>query len=149
MIHDRTTVERVALSQETRVILPPLNKKVDMDAREAFDYTKERQDDPYFCPLGTKCKNHVQVQEEQSKIRVATSIREVQLLVTSSGAFFWALDTYPETIGPNRLYKLAPLPSGVPIIIKLLPDQWIVAAVESGRAIVGIIIEYHQDTRMR
>lgn len=69
--------------------------------------------------------------------------RLVQILVPVSGAaVFVGLDITPEEIGPNRVYKLAPFPPGQTIRFRLAPEQWLVGAVDTGRAAISLIIEY-------
>jgi len=48
----------------------------------------------------------------------------------------------PNEIGPNRTYKLAPLPPGTTIKFTLGPEQWLIAAVNVGQQAITLIIEY-------
>lgn len=143
MLNGDTQIVRVPVVQDTRVILPPLNMKVDFDRKEPFDYTEARKQDPYFCPLGANCKTDEQREKELGQIRAKSSLRDVQMLVPSGTVFLWGLDQYPEALGPDRVYRLTPLPSGVTLRLNLLPGQWLIAAVEEGHGVLGMIIEYH------
>jgi hypothetical protein len=69
--------------------------------------------------------------------------RHVQLLVPAGGSSVYVgVDVLPDEIGPNRVYKLAPFPPGQTIRFRLSPEQWLVAAVDTGRAAITLIIEY-------
>jgi len=69
--------------------------------------------------------------------------RLVQVLVPVSGSSVYiGLDVLPNEIGPNRLYKLAPFPPGQTIRFRLSPEQWLIAAVDTGRTAITLIVEY-------
>jgi hypothetical protein len=69
--------------------------------------------------------------------------RLVQILVPVSGAaVFMGMDVTPEEVGPNRVYKLAPFPPGQTIRFRMSPEQWLIGAVDAGRAAITLIVEY-------
>lgn len=69
--------------------------------------------------------------------------RLVQVLVPTGGpSVLIGLDVLPNEVGPNRVYKLAPFPPGQTIRFRLSPEQWLIAAVDTGRAAISIIVEY-------
>jgi hypothetical protein len=76
------------------------------------------------------------------------SYREVQILVPVGNELFMAIDQpiqrgvdHPGT-GPNRTYKLTPMPIGQSIVIKLQPHQYLTAMAGSAKVHLGLIIEY-------
>ena len=81
------------------------------------------------------------------------SYREVQILVPEGNALFVGVDMKPQSaatpegagIGPDRTYKVPPMPTGQAIVIRLQPQQYLMAM--SGSSLVGLalIIEYIQD----
>lgn len=69
--------------------------------------------------------------------------RYVQLLVPAGGSsVFVGVDVLPNEVGPNRVYKLAPFPPGQTIRFRLSPEQWLIAAVDTGRTAITLIVEY-------
>lgn len=70
------------------------------------------------------------------------AIRCVQLLIPPREGIFIDLDTDPQDIGPDRKYKMPPMTSGAQIEFTLLPEQWIIGAVDEGMIPMAIICEY-------
>lgn len=71
-------------------------------------------------------------------------VRCVQLLIPPREGIFIGLDVDPgeNGIGPDRWYKLPPIPSGAQIDFTLLPDQWLIGSVDEGMSPMTIICEY-------
>jgi hypothetical protein len=116
-------VARELVTQEVRVIVPPLNARVN-------DERGRNSDEPYFAAA-------------KKAEAPAIALREVQILVPDAPNLYWGLDRVPEEIGLNRgEYKLPPLVAGQTVTVMLQPHQWIVASAEIGKGILGIIIQY-------
>lgn len=81
------------------------------------------------------------------------SHREVQILVPEGNALFVGIDMKPQTgatpegagIGPNRTYTVPPMPTGQAIVIRLQPQQYLMAMSGSGLVGLALIIEYIED----
>lgn len=117
-----TTAERALVSQELRVIVPPLGKVVD---------TSEK-DKTRFVPAS-----------DAKHATIGACIRKVRLMVPSTPPLLFALDITPEAVGPNRGgYKLPRLSPGTTVPISLLPHQFIIAAAAEGFGVVSILIEH-------
>ena len=70
-------------------------------------------------------------------------LRQVLVLIPGGDPTVLAGESVlPNEIGPNRVYKLAPLPPGTTIKYALGPAQFLTAAVESGHTAITLIIEY-------
>lgn len=76
------------------------------------------------------------------------SYRRVQILVPPSPPMYLGIDTHPQQgfedggIGPNRTYKVPPLPPGQAVIVRLLPEQTLMAMSEEGLCFTSLIIEF-------
>lgn len=70
------------------------------------------------------------------------SFRQVQVLVPPSPKLFVGVDVTAEEIGPNRTYKLPEMPPGQMIRFRLLPGQFLLAAVAENFAPITVIIEH-------
>lgn len=81
------------------------------------------------------------------------SYREVQILVPEGNPLFVAVDAHPQGaatedgagIGPNRTYTVPPMPTGLAIVIRLQPQQYLMAMSGAGLVGLALIIEYIQD----
>ena len=80
-----------------------------------------------------------------------SNYREVQVLVPEGDGLFLAVDTpvqarFDESgIGPNRTYKMPPMPTGQAIVVRLRPHQFLTAMSESGTVMLALIVEYIED----
>ena len=68
--------------------------------------------------------------------------RKVQLIVPPSPRVLVMPDIWPEKLGPDRVYKMPPMPTGMLIEFALMPQQWLVAAVVEGEAAITVIVEH-------
>lgn len=124
MLVGKTKVERKAVTQEVRVIVPPLNQTVDTERGPGSSA-------PYF------------VAHESHYDAPMGALRKVQLLVPDSPSFFFSLDVEPEAVGLNRgEYKMSPLVSNATVDLWLQPDQWIVASVSEGFGTLGVVTHF-------
>jgi len=81
------------------------------------------------------------------------SYREVQILVPEGNTLFVAVDKKPQGpmdregdgIGPNRTYTVPPMPTGQAIVIRLQPQQYLMAMSGSGLVGLALIVEHIQD----
>ena len=105
LIH--TDFIRLTLTQEVRVIIPPI------------DVTKY--------PQFRNCH------------------RKVQIFIPQSPKFTLDNDILPEEIGPNRTYKMPPVPPNVPVRFHLRLDQFIVGAVDDGFGETSALIEFWKE----
>ena len=70
-------------------------------------------------------------------------VRKVQLLIPQGDPqVLVGLDVLPEDIGPNRVYKLAPVPSNQDVKFTLDPCQWLVGAVNVSHLAITVIVQY-------
>lgn len=70
-------------------------------------------------------------------------LRQVLVLIPGGDSSVLAGESVlPNEIGPNRTYKLAPLPPGTTIKFTLGPEQWLIAAVTSGHKAITLVVEY-------
>lgn len=78
------------------------------------------------------------------------SYRRVQILVPNSPPMLLAIDMHPQQafedagIGPNRTYKVPPLPAGQAIVVRLRPEQTLMAMSAEGLCFPVLIVEYLQ-----
>ncbi len=120
-----TQVRREKIVQDARIILPPYGQKVHR--------TGPSPEQKWFAPIPGP---------DEYDGNWPNCIRHVQLLVPGNPRVYIAADMLPEKIGPDRVYKLPPMPAGTTIKFKLLPHQWLIAAVDEGNAATTLIIEY-------
>ena len=73
------------------------------------------------------------------------SVRRVQVLVPPSPKCYLTLDETPESLGPNRTYKMPVASPGAALVFHLLPEQFLVGASHEGNAEFSIIVEYIED----
>jgi hypothetical protein len=131
MLVSPTRIERELVTQEARVIVPPLNYVINDERFVVGTPTEKRS---YFVPAGG----------DHQRCPVADAVRMVQLLVPASPPTRFGLDVLPEELGPNRGdYKLPPMVAGVPIRFALMPGQYITACATESFAVLTVIIEYH------
>lgn len=69
-------------------------------------------------------------------------VRRVQVLVPMGSSLVGGLDTTPDELGPNRVYKIAELPPGAAIVFHLTNEQFFVLASQDGLAFASLIVEY-------
>jgi hypothetical protein len=73
--------------------------------------------------------------------------REVQILTPANPAMVFTLDhPTPGEAGLNRKYDLPPFPPDQRIPLKLLPEQRIYGAAETGKAHALFVIEYLEES---
>ena len=69
--------------------------------------------------------------------------RTVQVLIPGGATnILFGEGVLPNEVGPNRVYKLAPMPPGTTIRFPLGPDQWLVGATSIGSEAITLIVEY-------
>ncbi len=140
-----TKIIRTTITQEVRVILPPLNMAVNhengkMPVEEDFRGVPNLEYELAFKSEEWK-RNYFQIAPNEKAPHGA--VRRVQVLIPTNPQVFGDLDCYPELVGPNRGgYKLPPLIPGQQISIHMLPHQWLVAAAAVGTAHTSLIVEY-------
>jgi len=140
MIAAPTEMIRATLTQEARVIVPPLGMKVNTarlmaDVSDLMLAAQQNRRVPYF------------VQNASVDPAMGSPyIRRVQILVPSSPGTNWDLDLLPEAVGPNRIYKIPPVPSGQTIYVDLAPWQWVIGASVAGNAFCSVIVSYYAAT---
>lgn len=140
-----TRIIRTTVSQETRVILPPLNMAVNtangkMPVEEDF-LGKPNVDYELSKDLAEWKRGYFL--SAPNEAAPADAIRRVQILIPTIPKVVGDLDCYPELVGVNRAnYKLPPLIPGQQIRLHLMPGQWLVAAAEEGKAHMSLVVEY-------
>jgi hypothetical protein len=72
--------------------------------------------------------------------------REVQILTPANPAMVFTIDQPPEDTGPNRKYDLPAFPPSQRVPIRLLPNQRLYAAAETGKGHAVFIIEYLEES---
>lgn len=133
-----TKVLLTRVSQEIRVILPPLGKTVRYDLVERDRHAGLRGAEPES--VGFAQTRFI----PDPHARIAACFREVQILAPTSPKVYFDLDHPPEYYGVNRSYKLAIAPASTTIKFRLRHDQFLVAAAEEGFADLSLIVEHHK-----
>lgn len=81
------------------------------------------------------------LQEARVVLEPCAYARKVQLWSPNSPQVLVLLDTLPDEVGQDRVYKMTPLPpAGFPSF-RLEPGQWILAACEQGQALLTVVEE--------
>jgi hypothetical protein len=74
------------------------------------------------------------------------SYRKVQICTPREPAMVFTIDhPTPEEAGPNRKYDLPPLPPDQRFPVRLLKNQRLYAAAQTGEAFAVLIIEYLEE----